>query len=49
MSYHTDEPARELDELHFISALQQRLSVLQQDGSTDEELKGEVGVDGLQL
>lgn len=45
----TDKPAGKLDELYFILAFQQRLSVLQQDGSTDEELKGEVSVDGLQL
>lgn len=42
-------PAGELDELRFISALQQRLSVLQQDGRADKEFKGEVCVDGLQL
>lgn len=44
-----NKPACKLNELHFIAALQQSLSVLQQDGSTDEELEGEVCVDGLLL
>lgn len=42
-------PAGEVYELRFIAAPQQRLSVVQQDGGTDEQLKGEVRVDGLQL
>lgn len=43
------KPARELDELDVVSAAQQRFSVLQQDGSADEELEREVGVEGLRL
>jgi len=44
-----NEPAGKLDELDVVSAPQQRLSVVQQNGCTDEELKGEVGVEGRQL
>lgn len=47
--YCANAPAGELDELCFISALQQGLSVLQQDSRADEEFKGEVRVDGLQF
>lgn len=45
----SDKPACKLNELHFVSAPQQSLSVLQQDGGTDKELEGEVRVDGLLL
>ena len=38
-----------MDELYIISTLQQRFSVLYQDGCTDKELKSEVSIDGLQL
>lgn len=45
----TNKPAGKLYELDVISALQERVPVIQQNGCTDEELKGEVCVDSVEL
>lgn len=49
--YHVmqNKPACKPDELSIVLTLKQNLPVLQQNSCTDEQLKGEVSVDGLQL
>lgn len=43
---HTGRPAGELDELHLVGAPEQGVPVVDEDGRADEELKGELYVDG---